>query len=52
MDTYRYKVVTTKTDMGEAKLNEFGRRGFELVSVLADQYGYKYYFKIKTENNG
>ena len=52
MDRYRYKVITTQTDMGETKLNEFGRRGFELVGVLVDQYGYKYYFKVKMENNG
>ena len=52
MKVYRYKTVKTKTDMGETKLNEFGRRGYELVSVITDEYGFTYYFKIETENNG
>lgn len=52
MKTYRYKIVKTKTDMGEVKLNEFGRRGYELTSVIADEFGYTYYFKIEVNNNG
>ena len=52
MTTFRYKIVKTKTDMGEAKRNEFGRRGFELTSVITDEYGYTYYFKTTVENNG
>ena len=45
MKTYRYKVVKNPKELLEAKLNEFGRRGFELTGVLSDQYGYTYYFK-------
>ena len=45
MKTYRYKVVKSPKELLEAKLNEFGRRGFELTGVLYDQYGYTYYFK-------
>ena len=51
MTVYRYKVVKTRTDMGEAKLNEFGRRGYELTSIIADEHGYTYYFKVEAENN-
>ena len=49
MRIFRYKIIKSKTDIGEAKLNEFGRRGYELVSVTCDEYGYVYYFKIETE---
>lgn len=52
MKTFRYKVIKNRTELGEAKLNEFGRRGYELVSTLADEHGYTYYFKIEAENNG
>lgn len=54
MNVYRYKIVKTKVDMGETKLNEFGRRGYELTSVVTDEHGFTYYFKFKTEveNNG
>ena len=52
MIIYKYKIIRTKTDMGEAKLNEFGRRGYELTSVITDEYGYTYYFKIAVDNNG
>ena len=52
MDTFRYKIIKTSTELSEAKLNEFGRRGFELVSVDSDEYGHRYYFKVKVENNG
>lgn len=50
MKVYRYKIVKNPTEIGETKLNEFGRRGYELVSVVTDEFGYTYYFKI--ENNG
>ena len=50
MIIYKYKIVHTKIDMGEVKLNEFGRRGYELTSVLADEHGYTYYFKIEVTN--
>ena len=50
MKTYKYKIVNTKTDMGEVKLNEFGRRGYELTSVVTDEFGYTYYFKIEVTN--
>ena len=50
MIIYKYKIIKTKTDMGEAKLNEFGRRGYELTSVIADEYGFTYYFKTEVEN--
>ena len=52
MKTFRYKIVKTKTDMGETKLNEFGRRGYELTSVITDEHSYTYYFKITVDNNG
>lgn len=52
MKTFRYKIVKTNTDMGEAKLNEFGRRGFELTSVIVNEFGYTYYFKTEVTNNG
>ena len=52
MKVFRYKEVKTRTDMGESKLNEFGRRGYELVSVITDEHGYTYYFKTEVENNG
>lgn len=48
MKTYRYKVIKKTTPLDEAKLNEFGRRGFELTGVLSDEYGYTYYFKVET----
>ena len=50
MIIYKYKIIKTKTDMGEVKLNEFGRRGYELTSVVTDEFGYTYYFKIETTN--
>ena len=50
MIIYKYKIIKTKTDMGEAKLNEFGRRGYELTSVIADEYGFTYYFKTEITN--
>lgn len=52
MKVYKYKVVKHKVELGEAKLNEFGRRGYELVSVTSDDFGYTYYFKVESENNG
>lgn len=52
MKTYRYKIIKTRTDMGEAKLNEFGRRGYELTGVVTDEYGFTYYFKTEVESNG
>ena len=52
MKTFRYKVVKNRTDIGETKLNEFGRRGYELTGVIADEYGYTYYFKVEVDNNG
>lgn len=50
MIIYKYKIIRTKTDMGEAKLNEFGRRGYELTSVITDEHGFTYYFKTEVEN--
>ena len=50
MVIYKYKIIHTRTDMGETKLNEFGRRGYELTSVVTDEFGYTYYFKIETTN--
>jgi len=52
MKTYRYKVIKVTTPLTEAKLNEFGRRGYELTSAISDDYGYTYYFKVEVENNG
>ena len=39
MIIYKYKIIKTKTDMGEAKLNEFGRPGNELTRVITDEHG-------------
>ena len=50
MKVFKYKSIKTRTDMGEVKLNEFGRRGYELTSVVTDEFGYTYYFKIETTN--
>lgn len=47
MKTYRYKIVNSPKDIGEAKLNEFGRRGYELVSVTESEFGIRYYFKVE-----
>ena len=47
MKTYRYKIIKTKTDIGETKLNEFGRRGYELTGVIKDEFSYTYYFKTE-----
>ena len=52
MKNYRYKVVKHKVELGDAKLNEFARRGFELVSVTSDEFGYTYYFKTEVVSNG
>lgn len=45
MKTYRYKVVKTVKAMTESQLGEFGRRGYEMTGVTADEFGYVYYFK-------
>ena len=50
MKVYKYMVVKTQKEINEAKLNEFGRRGFELVSVTSDEFTYTYYFKTEVEN--
>lgn len=52
MKVFKYKTIKTKTDLGDAKLGEFGRRGYELCGVVADEHGYTYYFKVEQENNG
>lgn len=46
---YRYRTVRTRTELNESKLNEFGRRGYELVGIIDDEFGYTYYFKIDTD---
>lgn len=45
MKTYEYKVIKTPKEIGEQKLNQFGRRGWELCSSHQDEFGYIYYFK-------
>lgn len=50
MKIYRYKTIKTKIQLNESKLNEFGRRGFELCGTVEDDHGYTYYFKIEQEN--
>lgn len=50
MKVYRYKVVKPSLELNESKLNEFGRRGYELVGVTQSELGYTYYFKV--ESNG
>ena len=52
MNVYKYKTIKTRTSLEDAKLCEFGRRGYELCGVLCDEYGYTYYFKVLVENNG
>ena len=52
MKVFKYKVIKVSVSLTEAKLNEFGRRGYELVSALSDDHGYTYYFKVEIENNG
>lgn len=52
MKTFKYKIIQHKVEMGEEKLNAFGRRGLELVAVVADEFGYKYYFKQEVVTNG
>ena len=47
MKVFKYKVVKTPKEINEPKLNEFGRRGYELVSVTSDEFGYTYYFKTE-----
>lgn len=49
MKTYSYKVVKTQREVDEAKLNAFGRKGWELCGTHQDEWGYIYYFK--KENN-
>lgn len=48
MKTFRYKVIKTTLELSESKMNEFGRRGFELTGVTSNEYGYTYYFKVET----
>lgn len=50
MKIYRYKRVKSTKQLDETKLNEFGRRGFELCGITEDDHGYTYYFKIEQEN--
>ena len=45
MKTFRYKVINITKELNESKLNEFGRRGWELVSAYWTELGYTYYFK-------
>ena len=50
MKTFKYKVIKTTENLPETKLNEFGRRGYELTGVLYDTFGYTYYFKTEVNN--
>lgn len=50
MKIYRYKMVKSTKQLDETKLNEFGRRGYELCGTAEDDHGYTYYFKIEQEN--
>lgn len=52
MKLYKYKVIKTPKEITETKLNEFGRRGYELTGVTSDEFNYTYYFKVEMENNG
>lgn len=51
MKLYRYKRVRSAKQLDETKLNEFGRRGYELCGVVDDEYGFTYYFKIEMKSN-
>ena len=46
MDIYSYKIITSPTEIGEAKLNALGRR---MCGVVSNEFGYMYYFKKKSE---
>ena len=50
MKIYRYRMVKSTKQLDETKLNEFGRRGYELCGTAEDDHGYTYYFKIEQEN--
>lgn len=50
MKTFKYKIIKTNTELTEAKINEFGRRGYELSGVTTSEYGYTYYFKTEVTN--
>ena len=51
MDTFKYKIIKTPTELSEARLNALGKQGWELVSVIGDTYGYTYYIKKKDGKN-
>ena len=51
MKIYRYKRVKSTKQLDETKLNEFGRRGYELCGITDGEYGYTYYFKIEQKDN-
>lgn len=44
--TYKYKVIETSHELTATKLNEFGRRGYELVAAIKGEYLYTFYFRI------
>ena len=47
MKIYKYKIIKIQKEINEAKLNEFGRRGYELTGVTEGEFGYTYYFKTE-----
>ena len=49
MKTYTYKIIRTQNEIDSAKLNQFGRRGWELCSVIINEWGYLYHFKKENE---
>lgn len=52
MKIYRYKRIKSAKQLDETKLNEFGRKGYEMCGLTDDEFGYTYYFKIEQSQNG
>ena len=50
MSKFRYRVLEQSKKLDETKLNEFGRRGYELTGVVFDGNVYTYYFKTEVSN--
>ena len=46
---FKYKVVRSLKVLDEGKLNQVGRAGWELCSVIQTEYDYIYYLKKQEE---
>lgn len=49
MSKFKYKILKTQTEVGEAKLNALGAKGWELCGFHMDNWGYTYYIKKQIE---